>query len=48
MQLIQKTSRTEIWEVTESWGIDYYVYGYYDSGDPKVCTSLGMAQSYAS
>jgi hypothetical protein len=48
MRLIEKRGKYEIWEVRESWGFDYYVYGYYDSGDPRVCPSLGMAREYAS
>ncbi len=47
MKLIERTSRYEIWAVNESYGIDYYVYGRYDSGDPRVCPSLGMAREVA-
>ena len=47
MKLIYKAGKVEVWEVDEEWGKDYYVYGYYQSGDPKVCPSLDMAMSYA-
>lgn len=47
MRLIEKHGDREIWEVTEDGYVEYYVYGYYLSGDPKVCPSLGMAQEYA-
>lgn len=46
MTLIYKQGKNEIWAVREAWGVDYYVYGYYQSGDPKVCPSLGMAHEY--
>lgn len=45
--LIFKQGRVEIWEVSEGIGIEYYVYGVTQSGDPKVCPSLGMAQEVA-
>lgn len=48
MQLIYRGERVEIWAVIEAWGIDYYVYGIYSSGDPRVCPSLGMAYEVAS
>jgi len=47
MKLIEKNGEMEIWEVTEDGFVEYYVYGYYQSGDPKVCPSLGMAREYA-
>lgn len=47
MKMIEKTTRYEIWAITEDYGIDYYLYGYYQSGDAKVCPSLDMARSYA-
>lgn len=48
MTLLEKRSQFEIWAVREAYGIDYYVYGYYLNGDPKVCPSLAMARAYAS
>ena len=48
MKTIEKTARYEIIAVREDYGIDYYVYGYFISGDPKVCPSLEMARAYAS
>lgn len=47
MKLIHKNGKVEIWAVTESYGIDYYVYGVTMNGDPRVCPSLGMAQEIA-
>ena len=40
---------SEIWadKCPFSGEIEYLVYGYYDSGDPKVCPSLSMAREYA-
>jgi hypothetical protein len=48
MTRIYKLGRVEIWEVNERWGTDYWVYGYYASGDAKVCPSLDMARAVAS
>lgn len=45
MTLIEKRGRIEIWEVRETWGFDYYVYGVLS--DPVVCPSLGMAREVA-
>lgn len=47
MELIFKNGNIEIWAVTESYGVDYYVYGVMASGDPRVCPSLGMAYEVA-
>ncbi len=47
MRLIEKTDRYEIWAITEDYGVDYYVYGVYASGDPRVCPSLSMARDVA-
>lgn len=44
MRLIFKQGRFEIWEVRESHGLDYYVYGVTLNGDPRVCPSEGMAR----
>jgi hypothetical protein len=41
MKLIFKNGPIEVWEVRESYGFDYYVYGLLS--DPIVCPSLGMA-----
>lgn len=46
MKLIAKNGKHELWEVPTNQGVDYYVYGYFASGDPKVCLSLGMAWEY--
>ena len=43
MQLIEKHGNIEIWEVDG----EYFVYGLYSSGDPRVCPSLGMAREVA-
>ena len=45
MKLIEKRGRIEIWEVRESYGSDFYVYGVLS--DPIVCPSLGMAREKA-
>lgn len=42
-ELIEKTKRYEIWLVDG----EYAVYGYYASGDPRWCPSIGMARSVA-
>ncbi|WP_298107443.1 hypothetical protein [Bradyrhizobium sp.] len=47
MWLIYKSGRVEIWAIQETWGTDYYVYGVYESGDARVCPSLGMAYEVA-
>lgn len=47
MTLIFKNGAIEIWSVQESWGTDYYVYGVFASGDPRVCPSIGMAYEVA-
>jgi hypothetical protein len=43
MRLIYRNGNIEIWAVNEAWGTDYYVYGVYAGGDPRICPSLGMA-----
>lgn len=43
VQLIFSSGGIEIWAVNETWGTDYYVYGVYASGDPRICPSLDMA-----
>lgn len=45
MKLIEKRGQIEIWEVTEAYGSDFYVYGVLS--DPIVCPSLGMARAKA-
>ncbi len=47
MRLIYRRGVVEIWEVSEVWGTDYYVYGVYEGGDPRICPSLGMAYEVA-
>lgn len=47
MTLIYRRGSIEIWSVAEPWGVDYYVYGIYAGGDPRVCPSLGMAYEVA-
>jgi hypothetical protein len=44
MTLIFKHGKFEIWQVRETYGFDYYVYGVTESGDPRVCPSDGMAR----
>ncbi len=45
MKLVFKNGAVEIWAVTETNGVDYYVYGV--TRDPIVCPSLGMAREKA-
>jgi len=45
MSLLFKSGKIEIWAVSESWGMDYYVYGV--TADPRVCPSLDMAYEVA-
>lgn len=47
MELIYKRGNIEIWAVTESYGVDFYVYGVTVGGDAIVCPSLGMANEVA-
>jgi hypothetical protein len=44
MKLIYKSGAIEIWEVSESHGSDFYVYGVTSS--PRVCPSLDMARAF--
>ncbi len=46
MKLIAKNGKHELWEVHNGKVVEYFVYGYFASGDPKVCPSLSMAMSY--
>jgi hypothetical protein len=41
--LIEKYGRIEIWLMAG----EYYVYGITNSGDPRVCPSIGMARELA-
>lgn len=45
MRLVAKSGQIAIWEITESYGSDFYVY----VGDKliRVCPSLGMARDVA-
>lgn len=43
MRLSYSDGQIEIGAVSEAWGTDYYVYGVYAGGDPRICPSLGMA-----
>lgn len=45
MRLIFKSGQIEIWEVAESYGSDFYVYGV--TIDPRVCPSLETARAFA-
>jgi hypothetical protein len=45
MKLIYKIGQIEIWEVQETYGFDYYVYGILSS--PRVVPSLDMAYAIA-
>jgi len=47
MTLIFKSGPIEIWQVSESYGFDYYVYGVTVGGDPRICPSLDMAREVA-
>lgn len=45
MKIVHKTATVEIWEVSESYGSDFYVYR---AGKlVRVCPSLGMAREVA-
>ncbi|MBN9051561.1 MAG: hypothetical protein J0H78_19045 [Rhizobiales bacterium] len=43
IRLIEQHGAIEIWQVDG----EFYVYGVTDSGDPRVCPSLGMAREVA-
>jgi hypothetical protein len=43
MTMIFKNGPIEIWRVGEPWGVEFYVYGVTQSGDPRACPSIGMA-----
>lgn len=45
MTLVHKTSRTEIWEVIEAYGSDFYVY--INGKHVRTCPSLNMARAIA-
>lgn len=45
MQIIETNGRTEIWH--DRARDEFYVYGVYESGDPRVVPSLGMAREIA-
>lgn len=47
MRLVERHGKIEIWQAPQPWGMDYYVYGVTQSGDPRVCPSLGMAREVA-
>jgi len=47
MRALYRNGNIEIWAVNEVWGTDYYVYGVYAGGDPRICPSLGMAYECA-
>jgi len=47
MRLIMRRGKIEIYEITESYGVEFYVYGVTNNGDPKICPSLGMAMEIA-
>ena len=42
---VYKAGNHEIWMVQEAHGVDFYVYGVYASGDPKVCPSFATAMA---
>lgn len=52
MKRVYKQGKFEIWEVpavvAEGYPpcSEFYVYGVYESGDPRVCPSLEMAMAY--
>ncbi len=47
MKLVYRRGQIEIWQIAEAYGFDFYVYGLYASGDPRVCPSLAMALEVA-
>ncbi len=47
MKRIETINGCEIWEVKETYGSDFYVYGVNQSG-PRVVPSLDMARAAAS
>ncbi len=46
-RFIETSNGCEIWEVVESYGSDFYVYGAMVGGDARVTPSLGMARELA-
>lgn len=48
MKLVFKSQKIEIWQVSEKYGFDYYVYGVTNSGDPVIAPSFDMAKSIVS
>lgn len=45
MRLIEKNGAVEIWEVCQSWGFDYLVYGVLSG--PRTAPSLDCAREWA-
>ncbi len=47
MRQIYSSGGIEIWEVSEPYGVEYFIYGVTAGGDPIVCPSIGMAREVA-
>lgn len=43
MKQLYKNGKTEIWGFYSDGVFEFGVYGVYDSGDPRMCPSIGMA-----
>ena len=47
MKMIFKRGVIEIYECSEIYGVEFYVYGVTLSGEPRVVASIGMAMETA-
>ena len=45
--IVYKSGQIEIWAMPEPHGVDFYIYGVYASGFPRICPSLDMALDVA-
>ena len=46
-KFIETTNGCEIYEVSETYGSDFYIYGATVGGDARIAPSLGMAREIA-
>ncbi|MEO1110568.1 MAG: hypothetical protein AAFX90_21905 [Pseudomonadota bacterium] len=47
MKRLYKNGKTEIWGFYSGGVFEFGVYGTYESGDPRMCPSIGMAMDVA-
>lgn len=47
MKLIERNGDTEIWVSQESYGLEFWVYGCTESGDPFTAPNIDMARQIA-